>query len=75
MAAIPLPARRRELIAAYGTARRRHGARADISRRLVRVTCQLLKAEIRAARAVTTPAPQQDLFGGAAVNPTQPRLA
>lgn len=67
MAAIPLQARRRELIAAYRLARRRHGARADLSRRLVAVTCQLLKAEIRAARAVARrPEPQPDLFGAAA---------
>ena len=67
MAAIPLQARRREMIAAYGAARRRHSARAEIARRLVTVTCQVLKAEIRAARSATrTPAPQPDLFGAAA---------
>ncbi|MEW6256922.1 MAG: hypothetical protein AB1592_13285 [Pseudomonadota bacterium] len=67
MAAIPLQARRRELIAAYRLARRRHGARAEIARRLVAVTCQMLKAEVRAARTVTRrPEPQPDLFGAAA---------
>ncbi|MEW6121610.1 MAG: hypothetical protein AB1698_03290 [Pseudomonadota bacterium] len=67
MAAIPLQARRRELIAAYGTARQRHSARADIARRLVAVTSQILKAEIRAARTVARRSEAQpDLFGAAA---------
>ena len=64
MAAIPLQARRRELIAAYGKARRRHVARADIARRLVDLTCRLLRAEIRAARKPAPTSPQTDLFGG-----------
>lgn len=61
-----LARRRREMAAAYARAARRHEPRADLARSLVALTCQLLKAEIRAARVkAREPAPQPDLFGAA----------
>ncbi|MFG1414010.1 hypothetical protein V5G24_23195 [Xanthobacter sp. VTT E-85241] len=62
-AAKQLEARRRALIAAYARARKGHSASARISRRLATVTCDLLRAEIRAARNHPTVATREpDLF-------------
>lgn len=49
-AAKQLEARRRALIAAYARARKGHSESARLARRLATVTCDLLRAEIRAAR-------------------------
>lgn len=61
-----LARRRREMAAAYARASRRHKPSADLARALVAITCQLLKAEIRAARSkAREPGRQPDLFGAA----------
>mgnify|MGYP001806313686 CR=1 FL=1 len=61
-----LTRRRREMAAAYARAARRHEPRADLARTLIALTCQLLKAEIRAARTTARePGPQPDLFEAA----------
>lgn len=58
-----LERRRREMAAAYAQAARRHQPRAALARNLVAITCQVLKSEIRAARAAgRRPSPQTDLF-------------
>jgi len=66
--AATLEAKRRALIAAYAGARRRHATRAGIARRLTRITCDLLRAEIRALRTAEKQRARTDLpdlFGAA----------
>lgn len=61
MASIPaLDRRRRELAADLAKATRRHARRAALARNLVRATCDVLRAEVRAARQARTVV--EDLF-------------
>ncbi len=61
--AATLQAQRREMVAALAAARRRHDQSARLFRRLRAVTCDILRAELRAARAAKAAAAAgPDLF-------------
>jgi hypothetical protein len=58
-----LERRRREMAAAYAKAARRHARRAALARKLVRATCDALRAELKAEQAAARQAnAAPDLF-------------
>lgn len=73
-----LERRRREMAAAYVKAARRHAPRAALADKLVRATCDALRAEIKAQQAaVRDPAASglPDLFGDAPEPAPSPSIA
>lgn len=56
-----LERRRREMAAAYVKASRRHAPRAALARKLVRATCDALRAELRDVRAAAKAPPASGL--------------
>lgn len=61
-----LESRRRDLAAAYAKATRRHARASTLSRQLVHATCEVLRAELRAAKATEA---VEDLFSRLAARP------